>query len=225
MADLVLVERSFAQPRHEQLPKTAGNVLPHGMPAAVPVVEIADHAHTGGVGGPDGEIHPVDAVDPPQLRPQPVVALPVPALVQQVAVVVGQQVWKGVGIVHGSGLLAAFLGHAKHVPRRAAVSVAVGQRTNRLEQAGRMDPPHGQRAVAVPRVDDPRLVGRGQKRPHRQRPPTRLVYLVRTQQLEWVLMPSFNQLMDRFQGRRRSHKHLHAGDRTRNDEPGQSTEL
>ena len=209
MANLILVERSFAQARHEQFPETAGDVLPHGMAAAVPVVEIADHADARGVGGPDGEVHAVDAVDLPQLRPQPVVALPVPAFVQQVEVVVGQQVRKGVGIVHGRGLLAAFLGHPKHVPRRAVADVGNGQIAS--NKPGRMDPPHGQRPVAVRRIDDPRLARRGQKRPHRQRPPPRLVDLVRTEQLKWVLMPSFNQLTDRFQRHRRSHTNLLAG--------------
>ena len=175
------------------------------MPAAVPVVEIADQAHAGGVGGPDGEIHAVDAVDLPQLGPEPVVALPVPAFVQQVTVVVGQQVGKGVGIVHGRGLLAVFFGHPQHVARRP---VAVGQRTNRLEQPRRMDSPHGQRPVGVRRIDHPRLRRRRQERPHRHRPTPRLVDLVRTEQLEGVLMSAFNQLADRIQRHRRSHANL-----------------
>ena len=214
MADLILVERSFAQPRHEQLPKAAGNVLPHRMPAAVPVVEIAHQAHAGGVGGPDGEIHAVDAVDLPQLRPQPVVTLPVPPLVEQVEVVVGQQVGKGVRIVHGNRLFSAFLGYPKHVPRRASVAVGMRQGTNRLEQTGRMNSPHRQRAVAVRRVDHPRLVRRWQERPHRQHPAPRLVDLVGTEQLKGILMPSFNQLTDSFQACRRSHANLLAGDRS-----------
>ena len=80
VADLILVERPLAQPRHEQLPEAAGDVLPHRVAAAVPGVEVADHADAGGVGRPDGEVDPVHAVDRPQLRPQPLVALPVPAL-------------------------------------------------------------------------------------------------------------------------------------------------
>ena len=116
MADLVLVERAFAQPGNEQFPEAAGDVLAHGVAAAVPVVEVADHADAGGVGRPDGEVHPLDAVDGAQLRPQAVVALPVPAFVQQVQIVVGQQVRKGVRIVHGR-LPSPFVGDAEHVAR------------------------------------------------------------------------------------------------------------
>ena len=63
MANLVLVERPGAQPRHEQFPDAAGNVLAHRVAAAVPVVEVADDADAGGIGRPDGEVHAVDAVD------------------------------------------------------------------------------------------------------------------------------------------------------------------
>ena len=92
VADLELVERSLAQPRHEQFPETAGDVLAHGVATAVPGVEIAHHAHAGGVRRPHREIDPVHAVDRSQLGPQTFVAAPVRPLVQEVQIVVGQQV-------------------------------------------------------------------------------------------------------------------------------------
>ena len=69
MPDEILVERAFAQAGYKQLPEAAGNVFPHGMPPAVPAIEIAQDAHRGGVGGPDGEINPFHAVDRAKLRP------------------------------------------------------------------------------------------------------------------------------------------------------------
>ena len=173
--DLVLVECSLAQPRHKKLPETAGNVLPHGMPAAVPVVEIAHDADARRVRRPDGEIHPVNAVDLPQLGPQPVVTLPVAALVQQVEVVVGQQVREGVRVVHSHGLFSVFLGHSQHVARRA---VAVRQGANRLVQAGRVDAAHRLGPVRVGRIYHPRLARRGQIGPDGQGPASRMVNLV-----------------------------------------------
>ena len=126
VADLVLVERAFAQPGDEQFPEAAGDVLAHGMAAAVPGVEVADHADAGGVGGPDGEVHPVHAVDRAQFGAEPVVALPVPAFVQQMQVVVGQQVRKGVGVVHGD-LPSPFVGHAEQVAGACRWSRAPGK--------------------------------------------------------------------------------------------------
>ena len=77
-----------------------------------------------------------------------------------------------------------------------------------------MDPPHRPSRVAVRRVDDPGLFRRGQVRPHRQRPPPRMVDLVGTKQFERIFMPAFNQLTDSFQACRRSHANLLAGPET-----------
>ena len=158
----------------------------------------------GGVGGPNGEVDPLDVVDRANLRAQPVVALPVPPLVQQVQVVVGQQVRKGVRIVHRN-LPAPFVGEAEDI---AGLRVLLRRRTNRLEQAGRMNPPHRPRRVGVERIDHPSLRRLRQERPHRQRPTTRLGHLVRAQQREGVFVPSFNELPNAFQRHGRSHAFL-----------------
>ena len=196
MADLELVERALAQPGHEQFPEAAGDVLPHGVAAAVPVVEVADHADAGGVGRPDGEVHALDAVDGAELRPQPVVALPVPAFVQQVQIVVGQQVRKGVGIVHGH-FLSPFVGHAEHVAR---LPVPLGDRTNGLEQAGRMDPPHGPGRVGVAPDRPPRpgqTAGKNARTASARRPESST--RCGPNELEGVFVPSLNQLPNTLQ--------------------------
>ena len=106
MLDAEFVDRPFLQAGNEQFPDAAGNVFAHRMAAAVPGVEIADQADAAGVRRPDGEIHPRDAVDRPQLGAQPAVAIPMPPFAQQMQIVAGQQRREGVGIVPGR-LLAA----------------------------------------------------------------------------------------------------------------------
>ena len=112
--DLVLVERAFAEPGDEQFPEAAGNVLSHRVPAAVPMIEVADDAHARGVGRPDGEIDAFHAVDRPQVGAEAVIALPVPPLVEQVHVVLGQEVRKGVRIVD-RGFHSYLVCHSQHV--------------------------------------------------------------------------------------------------------------
>ena len=167
------------------------------MPAAVPIVEVADDAHAGGVRRPNGEVHAVDAVDLPQLGPKPVVTLPVPAFAQQVAVEVGQQVWKGIRIVHGRRLLGRFPRPREACTGAMPLPLGNGQIASK-SPAGwirRM----GRSLVAVRRIDHPGTGRRRQKRPDRHRTTPRLVDFVRTKQLKRILMSAFNQLSDRFQ--------------------------
>ena len=53
--DLELVAGTRADARGEDLPDAAVAERAHGVRGALPVVEVADHAHGAGVGGPDGE--------------------------------------------------------------------------------------------------------------------------------------------------------------------------
>ena len=59
---LVFIEVAGAEAGHEDLPEPAGMALAHRHAPAVPVVEIADHADPAGVGRPDREGNPKDAV-------------------------------------------------------------------------------------------------------------------------------------------------------------------
>ncbi len=210
MPDLVLVKRAFAQAGHEQLPEAAGDVLSHGVPAVVPVVEVAHHAHPAGIGGPQGEIHPFHPVDHPQVRAQAVVALPVPAFVEQIQIVLGQQVRECVRVVH-SGLLSPLIRHPQQIAARGTLGRT---RTYRLVQARRVNPAHGPGRIPVRGVNHPSLRRLGQISPNRQDPAAGILHFVRSQHLEWILVLSFNQLVDTLQGNRGSHTHLLAGVKT-----------
>src|SRR5690348_14290493 len=66
--DFVFVDGAFGKFREEKFPDAGGTARTHGMNAAVPAVEIADHAHAICAGGPDGKVDPADAVDSFQMR-------------------------------------------------------------------------------------------------------------------------------------------------------------
>src|SRR5207247_691326 len=56
--DFKLVALARAQLRKEQLPDTGGAAHAHRVPAAVPSIEVADHADALRMRRPDGEMHP-----------------------------------------------------------------------------------------------------------------------------------------------------------------------
>src|SRR6185436_10924669 len=87
------------QLRDEQLPNPARSVDPHGMHAAVPPVEVPDHANTLRVRGPDSETHPAHAVALLQVRPESPPGLTQPTLVEQVQVVAAQGREESVSVV------------------------------------------------------------------------------------------------------------------------------
>ena len=62
---LVLVDLALAEIGNEKLPDAGGAAISHRVPAAVPVIEIADHADALRVRGPDGEM---DAANPRCVR-------------------------------------------------------------------------------------------------------------------------------------------------------------
>ena len=68
------------------------------MAASIPAVEVTDERDALGVGGPDGEVNPIDPVDAPQVRPQVIVGPQVGAFVEEVLVVAAQLRPEGVGI-------------------------------------------------------------------------------------------------------------------------------
>ena len=80
---LELVERAFAQARHEKLPHAADAEQAHRVVTAVPLVERADDADALGVRRPDGEAHAGDAVNDPQLRAELVVNAALVAFVEE----------------------------------------------------------------------------------------------------------------------------------------------
>jgi len=84
--DVVLVVRSWRNAGNEQLPDSGAVAYAHGMPAAVPGIEIADDGDPTGVRRPDGETHAIDAVDGHTLGAEAAHQFEVPPLVEQMKV-------------------------------------------------------------------------------------------------------------------------------------------
>src|SRR6266404_9748551 len=58
--NLVFVEMTGPQPRHEEFPKTARLSAPHRHPPAIPGVEVADYTDPARIRRPQREGHPLD---------------------------------------------------------------------------------------------------------------------------------------------------------------------
>jgi hypothetical protein len=86
--ELELVPLALLRGRDEGIPDAAGPEVAHGMLAAVPAVEVPDHADPPAVGGPDTEVHACDAVDGDGVRAELVVDAGVVAFAEQVQVIV-----------------------------------------------------------------------------------------------------------------------------------------
>ena len=97
--NLVLVDRSRAEPRDEDLPQPAVETLAHLRAASIPAVEIADHRDARRVRGPDGESDALDPLVTDKLRAKAHVKLAVRAFDQQVLVQRTQHGTEGVRIV------------------------------------------------------------------------------------------------------------------------------
>ena len=97
--DLELIELAAVQAGQEQLPHAGLDALAHRVAAAVPVVEVADHADPPGIRRPHGEADALDAVDLDQLRAEPLVDLEMRALRQQMHVDVAEDRREAVWIV------------------------------------------------------------------------------------------------------------------------------
>ena len=104
----------------EQLPHAAGAVHGHRMHAAVPAVEVADHADALGIGRPDREARPGDAAALLDVAAQRAPGLAQAPLVEQIQIMPAQHRRERVGIVQLAHLPA--LAHAQHIGRRRAAA-------------------------------------------------------------------------------------------------------
>ena len=95
---LVLVDFTLAEIGNEDLPDAGGAAVSHRVAAAVPVIEVADHADALGVRGPDGEIDAVEALMGPDMGAKPLVISVVCSFAQEVKVKVGEDGAEQVGI-------------------------------------------------------------------------------------------------------------------------------
>ncbi len=100
---LVLVEFALREARDEELPDARGAHHAHGVPPAVPQVEVPHHAHSPGIGRPEGEVHPPHAVHGAHVCAELFVLGVVGALSHEIDVVLGEHAGEGVGVVEGEG--------------------------------------------------------------------------------------------------------------------------
>ena len=96
--DLVLVDLTLAEIGNEDLPDPRGAAIAHGMPPAVPVIEIADDADSLRIGGPDGEVNSAKALMGSEMGTEPLVIAVVRPFAEQVQVKIGEDRPEEIGI-------------------------------------------------------------------------------------------------------------------------------
>jgi hypothetical protein len=106
-ADLVLVGGALADAGHEQLPHARAATRLHGVLAAIPQIEVADHADAFRIRRPHREVHAVNALAHTQLRAELVIDAVVAAFAEQVQVEVRELVREEIGVVLGDFMAAA----------------------------------------------------------------------------------------------------------------------
>ena len=169
--DLVLVDFALAEVGDEDLPDPRGAAIAHRMPAAVPVIEIADDADPLRIGRPDGEMNAAKALMGPDVGTEPLVIAVVRPFAQQVQVKIGEDRPEEIGIdeiprmplvvfhrepIGKSAVPAGEAGHEKtirvnslHRDPLARLALASGRRPRpTLPRAGRRGRPRYSRAAA-----------------------------------------------------------------------------
>ena len=152
----ILVRRAGRYAGNEQLPDPRGNPLVQLVRAAIPAVEVADHAHAVGIRGPDGETRARHSIDGVQVGAELFVAPPVAALGQQVEVEICQHGRKGVRVVAVDDGIVGFV-DAEQVAGLRPDRGVCRRRHERLPEAGAMGTAH--------RVADPDAVCAGWHEP------------------------------------------------------------
>ena len=132
--------------RHEDLPHAADAEQPHRVDAPVPVVEVADDAGAGGVGGPDGEVDALGRADGHRMGAELVVDAGVVAFAEEVEVVVGDDAAVAIRVVDLGDVAAGIRDLEAVVDVHAGVG-RLGER--RFVDADRMASGHRDRRQAV----------------------------------------------------------------------------
>jgi hypothetical protein len=133
-ADLEFVLLAVRQIGDEQFPDAVRREQPHGVNAAVPAVEVADHADAVGVGGPHGEMDPGRRSDRDAMRAEFLKGAVVGALAEQMQVVIGEHAAVAVGVVEFDDVIV-------RVGDSQPVVADIGGH-DRFEEARRMTPIH-----------------------------------------------------------------------------------
>jgi hypothetical protein len=185
--DLVFVLVSRLDARDEDLPEAVA-AHPHGMTAAVPEIEVADHADPTGVGSEHRERDARRAVDHHRMRAELLVETRMRALGEQVEIELGQHRRKSIGVFQLDDAVAET--RPDVVARRS-----VGQAPH--EQAGVVDA--AEIAFMPLLVDHLDLFGFRKKNPHHRN----VAFDMQAEIVEWVGVPTLDHRIGF--GRERSH--------------------
>ena len=101
VTDFEFVQAAGRKPGNEDFPHSRASQATHGVDAAVPAVEVADHADSLCVGRPYREAHARNAEAFHRLRAQHAVALIEPAFAEKKEVVLADGAGEGIGVVAG----------------------------------------------------------------------------------------------------------------------------
>ncbi len=158
-ADLEFVAFAVGEPGQKDLPDAARREKPHRVHAAVPRVEVADHAHAIGIRRPHGE---VDAGGRPHLdamRAEFFERAMMRAFAEQMQIEIGQHTAVPIGIIDLDDVIAGIADAEPIVGTAWRAEAALRRRRKRrLEDARRMPPRHRQQ-----------LAGRDAAQRHRAR--------------------------------------------------------
>ena len=158
--DLEFVMCALFDSRKENFPDATAEQLAHGVHAAVPVVEITDHADALRVGCPDAEDRAFHAVHFGEMRAEFLVEIPVVALGMQVDVRLPKNTAEGIRVARFPLIAVATL--QAQVVRK--LRRALGQ--NRFEEPLRMNFHRLELARAIACVDHRDFCGIGPEDAH-----------------------------------------------------------
>ena len=160
--DLELVDLALAEIGNEQFPDAGGATISHRMAAAVPVVEVSDHAHALGVGRPDREVHAPETLVRAEVSAQPLEVSQVGSLAEKMKIEIGKDGPEAVGVDQLPAVPLVIL-------ELQAVSKRLGPvRKNGLKKPVGVDllHRHERSGLAVRQIDDMGRARFGEERPH-----------------------------------------------------------
>ena len=102
--NLVFVGGPFDNARREQLPEPAVDAFAHGVAAAVPLIEVADHGDAPGLRRPYREQHALDALMLDGVRAEPFIEALMGSLDEEMVVERAESWAEGVGVEEFPGL-------------------------------------------------------------------------------------------------------------------------
>ncbi len=181
--DFVFVDDPFVVVGDEKFPDAGIAARTHWADAAVPAVEIANHADAARVGSPEGKVHSGDAFKRLHMRAKLFVSVVMAPFAHQVEIELGKEVREGVGIVRFPDV-PVLVSKAEAIAGRRGSEIAWrgkgGLEKSRIAQA-----PH-RNWIGLALGKDLSLDGARLKRANGPQPALRRIHRVRTEQAEWI---------------------------------------